>query len=205
MEARLSRPAASEPGNVYDKYGTSHPLERRIVDRFLDTVGGLYRTASPSSALEVGCGEGRLATRLVRAGPRPTRFHACDLSLERLDPAADPGIRFLEASIYELPYPDRAFDLVVCCEVMEHLDDPDRGLAELVRVARGAVLVSVPWEPVWRAANLARGRYWRDLGNTPGHVQHFTRRGLLRLLRPRLRPVDVRRPFPWTVVLGVPA
>ncbi|MCA9691003.1 MAG: hypothetical protein KC636_15460, partial [Myxococcales bacterium] len=91
-----------------------------------------------------------------------------------------------------------------CCEVLEHLEDPAAGLAELARVARGHVLLSTPWEPAWRAMNVARGRYLRALGNTPGHIQHFSRRGLLRLAQTRLDVVAVRRPLPWTVLLGTP-
>jgi hypothetical protein len=71
-------------------------------------------------------------------------------------------------------------------------------------IPRRAVLLSTPWEPVWRLLNLARGRYVRDLGNTPGHVQHFGRRALVRLAEARLRVVAVRRPLPWTVILGEP-
>jgi ubiquinone/menaquinone biosynthesis C-methylase UbiE len=105
-------------------------------------------------------------------------------------------------SAYELPFEDASFDLVVCCEVLEHLEHPGRGLAEAVRVAKKAVLVSTPREPLWRVLNVARGRYLRDLGNTPGHVQHFGRRSLVRLVESRLRVVETRTPVPWTVVLG---
>ena len=59
-----------------------------------------------------------------------------------------------------------------------------------------------PWEPVWRLMNLARARYVRALGNTPGHVQHFGRRALLDLAATRLVNLRVRRPLPWTVILG---
>jgi hypothetical protein len=94
--------------------------------------------------------------------------------------------------------------LVVCCEVLEHLERPAAGVAELARVARRHVLLSTPWEPVWRVMNMARGRYWRALGNTPGHIQHFSRRGLRSLADTRLRVSATRTPLPWTVLLGEP-
>src|SRR5690606_37782612 len=97
-----------------------------------------------------------------------------------------------------------SFDVVVCCEVHEHLDEPARGLAEIARVARERVLISTPWEPVWRALNMARGKYLRDLGNTPGHVQHFSRADLRRLAATRLNIHEPRTPLPWTVILGAP-
>ena len=61
-------------------------------------------------------------------------------------------------------------------------------------------VVSVPREPVWRAANLARGKYLGALGNTPGHIQHWSTRRFSRLVATRFDVVNVRTPFPWTVV-----
>lgn len=126
------------------------------------------------------------------------------MELDRLRPDLPAAIVAREASIYALPWPADAFDLVICCEVLEHLQRPAEGLAELARVARRHVLLSTPWEPVWRVLNVARGRYLGELGNTPGHVQHFGRRGLARLARTQLRLVAQRTPLPWTVLLGTP-
>lgn len=189
-------------GNFYDKYATKNRISRALVTGFLSSVTTLYRSAEARSVLEVGCGEGKLADHLVRSGPRPDRFLATDLSLERRAADIDPIIEFAEASAYELPYEDGSFDLVVCCEVMEHLERPQEALAEVARVARNFVLMSTPWEPVWRAMNMARGKYLRDLGNTPGHIQHFGRRDLVELARTRIEVVTVMTPLPWTVILG---
>ncbi|MCB9567393.1 MAG: class I SAM-dependent methyltransferase [Myxococcales bacterium] len=189
-------------GNVDDKYDTRNPIARRLVDGFLRAVGDLYADARPRTVLEVGCGEGRLADHLL-GRHRPARFAACDL-VDARGPGCDPAIEFTAASIYALPYADREFDMVICCEVLEHLERPAAGLAELARVADHHVLLSTPWEPTWRLLNLLRGRYLRDLGNTPGHLQHFTRRQLVRLAGGALEIEAVRRPLPWTVILGGP-
>lgn len=191
-------------GNVYDKYGTRNPIARRLMRGFLDAVTELYQAADAKTVLEVGCGEGHLAQHLYRSGPRPDRFEITDLDVSRVAPDLDERIAIREASIYELPYAEDEFDLVVCCEVLEHLDDPARGLAEIARVASRRVLISTPWEPVWRVLNVARGKYLWDLGNTPGHLQHFSRRGLARLAQRRLRILDRRIPLPWTILLGEP-
>jgi ubiquinone/menaquinone biosynthesis C-methylase UbiE len=191
-------------GNVYDKYGTRNPIARAMMRGFLDAVTGLYTRVRPGSVLEVGCGEGKLAQHLTRSAPRPARFAITDVDLGRLEAGLDPLLEPRQASVYELPFDDRTFDLVVCCEVLEHLGEPARGLAEVARVARRAVIVSTPREPLWRVLNVVRGRYWRDLGNTPGHVQHFSRRSLLRLVASRMRVVETRTPVPWSVVLAEP-
>jgi len=191
-------------GNHYDKYGTRNPIARALMRGFLAAVGELYRECRPRRVLEVGCGEGLLAQHLWHVAAPPERFVACDLELDRVACGLEPGIEFVEASIYALPFAAGSFDLVVCCEVLEHLDDPGRGLAELARVAERRVLVSTPWDPVWRAMNMVRGHYLRDLGNTPGHIQHFTRRSLQRLAERHLRVLERRTPLPWTILLGEP-
>ena len=51
---------------------------------------------------------------------------------------------------------------------------------------------------------MARGKYLADYGNTPGHIQHFSRSGLIKLAETRLKIVAKRTPLPWTVLLGEP-
>ena len=93
-------------------------------------------------------------------------------------------------------------DLVLACEVLEHLEQPAQALGEIERVCDSHALVSVPWEPVWRMLNMARCKYWSRLGNTPGHVQHFSRRAIRKLVGGHLQVVAERRPFPWTTLLA---
>ena len=189
-------------GNVYDKYGTRNPVARLLMNGFLAAVSELYSLTRPRSVLEVGCGEGKLADHLMGSSHQPERFEACDISLDKLAPGLDERIHFSAADIYQLPFENGQFDLVVCCEVMEHLNEPARGVAEIARVSSGCLLVSTPREPLWRMLNLARGQYWSDLGNTPGHVQHFSRAQLLRLLATQTQVTEVRLPLPWTIALG---
>lgn len=191
-------------GNSEAKYDARNPIARRLVAGFLDTVAGLIRAVRPASILEVGCGEGRLATELLARIEPPARFEIGDRSLAALPRDLDPRLSARQADVYALPHDDRSVDLVLCCEVLEHLEAPRTALFELARVARRAVILSTPREPLWRALNLARGRYVGALGNTPGHVQHFSRRGLVELVGLALDPVAVRTPIPWTVVLARP-
>jgi ubiquinone/menaquinone biosynthesis C-methylase UbiE len=190
-------------GNVYNKYGTKNPIERRLMARFLDSATDLFNRVAPSSVLEVGCGEGHLARHLLdRAVRRPVRFEACDLQIGQIAPELDEMIVFKAASVYELSYADDEFELLVCCEVLEHLERPADALRELERVASKAVLLSTPREPLWRALNIARGKYLTMLGNTPGHIQHFSRRSLWSLVAQRFQIVEVRTPIPWTMLLA---
>jgi hypothetical protein len=85
--------------------------------------------------------------------------------------------------------------------VLEHVPDPEHTVAEMARVASRWLLVSVPREPLWRALNMARGAYLRDLGNTPGHLNHWSKRSFVSLLSRHGEVVEARSPFPWTMLL----
>ena len=196
-------PAATDAvptGNTYDKYGTSNPVERRIMAGFLRTLDTALPPAGVSSVLEVGVGEGDVSER-VRSRYPAASVVGVDLPDGTL--AAEWARRRLHnafASASRLPFADRRFDLVLAIEVLEHVPDPAAALTEIARVARDAVVVSVPCEPLWRVLNLARGKYVRALGNTPGHIQHWGPRSFSRLVAEHLDVTEVHRPLPWTMV-----
>ena len=190
-------------GNSTDKYESGNPVARALVGRFLHQIDLAIAKAGPESILDVGCGEGVVTTRLARVtGASTTGVDLGDerLKAEWLSRPSD-GVTFREASAYELPFADSSFDCVCAIEVLEHLERPRDALVEMVRAARQHLLVSVPREPLWRISHLVGGRDVRDLGNTPGHIQHWSSRGFRRLVSEFGSVVDVRRPFPWTVVL----
>lgn len=189
-------------GNNEAKYDARNPLARWMVSSFLESARELFQASQPRQVLEVGWGEGALAARLVAGNSEVSSYLATDLDLSRLPADQDPRITAQEASVYDLPFPDSSFDTVVCCEVLEHLSDPETAMAEVARVARRRVLISTPWEPTWRILNMARGKYLGHWGNTPGHLQHFSRRDLVDLVSSRARVLQVKRPVPWTMILA---
>jgi 2-polyprenyl-3-methyl-5-hydroxy-6-metoxy-1,4-benzoquinol methylase len=192
-------------GNTYDKYGSTNPLVRRMMLGFDAALDELLERAEPSSVLDVGCGEGVLAQRFALRLGADARVVGIDLEEESLQagwaahPAPNLSYRVVEAS--ELPFADDEFDVASAIEVLEHVPEPARTLAEMARCARGHLLVSVPREPLWRAMNLARGAYWPALGNTPGHLNHWSRRSFVALLSRYGQVAALRTPFPWTMLL----
>lgn len=195
-------------GNVYDKYASRNPIVRRLMRGFASALDELVERVQPRSIHEVGCGEGFWVLYWQTKGidARGTDFSAEAIRLARQN-AAEQGIaadRFEVRSIYDLePGRDRA-DLVVCCEVLEHLERPEEALRVLQRIVGGHLVVSVPREPIWRLLNLARGKYVADLGNTPGHVQHWSAGAFARLLRGYFDLVALKTPLPWTMALCRP-
>ena len=195
-------------GNVFDKYGSGNPLVRRIMRGFEENLAALVTAAGPVDIHEVGCGEGYWILRWNEQG---IAARGCDFSQQVIDLARQNAIErgldtslFETRSIYELdPVRDRA-DLVVCCEVLEHLKDPEAALEALRRIVGRHLILSVPWEPTWRVLNMARGKYLARMGNTPGHLQHWSRRGFVTLVSRYFDVVEVRRPLPWTMLLCQP-
>jgi hypothetical protein len=100
------------------------------------------------------------------------------------------------------PCADRRYPGGTAFLVRAHLQRPADGLSELLRVSTGHVLVTVPHEPFFRAGNLARGRYVRRLGSTPGHLNTWGRRGIAKLVRAQAGQAEVIEMFPWLGVLA---
>lgn len=194
-------------GNHYDKYASRNPIARALMNGFLGAFDALAGQTGARSAFEVGCGEGELSLRLLRRG---LAVRGCDLEADVVAEAnsaaraAGFGEPFAVRSIYDLADGEIAADLVVCCEVLEHLPDQRAGLARLAAQRMDHLLLSVPREPIWRALNCARGKYLADFGNTPGHLQHWSRRGFVELVGGHFEIVAVRSPLPWTMLLARP-
>ena len=109
------------------------------------------------------------------------------------------GAEFLQGSLYEIPFDRDQFDLVLCLEVLEHLEDPGSALDELARTGRSDLVVSVPYEPWFRAGSAMRGKYLRTLGNHPEHINHWNRRSLRQLLEAHVEVLDCSVSMPWLV------
>lgn len=204
MSVSVSADRAVPGGNHYPKYTTRNPLARRLVDGFLAALADLAERSGAKRVHEVGCGEGFLSTMLAERG---FAVRGSDLSPSAVATArgraAALGLpaTFRVADLYDLTPRSDGAELVVCCEVLEHLADPARALGVLAGLAQPHLIVSVPREPLWRMLNVLRCRYWRTLGDTPGHLQHWSAPGFLALLEDHLDVREVRTPLPWTMAL----
>ncbi len=191
-------------GNTYDKYGSGNPVVRRLMDGFELALGELFTRAAPRSVLDVGCGEGVLVQRWAEQ-LGDARVVGVDLEEESIQAGwaehRAPNLEYRVMEAADLPFAENEFELASAIEVLEHVPDPEHTVAEMARCAERHLLVSVPREPLWRMLNMARGAYWSQLGNTPGHLNHWSRRSFVSLLAQHGEVVEVRSPFPWTMLL----
>lgn len=191
-------------GNIENKYDAKNPIVRRLMRGFLDAATGFVEQVSPATIHEVGCGEGYLSSHWV--APERT-IRGSDFSeqviaiAKRRARELDIPIEYEVKSVYDLEAPTDSAELVVCCEVLEHLEDPHRALEILSELADPYLLVSVPREPIWRSLNMARLRYLPRLGNTPGHIQHWSATQFVQFLCQRVDVIGLATPLPWTMAL----
>jgi ubiquinone/menaquinone biosynthesis C-methylase UbiE len=191
-------------GNTYDKYGSTNPVVKRLMAGFESTLEELWTKAAPQSILDVGCGEGVLTEQWAdQLGSG--RIVGIDLDDPKLkaewDKRQRANLEYKVEDATNLSFADGEFDMATAIEVLEHVPDPERTVAEMARVAKRWVLVSVPREPLWRGLNMARLAYLKDLGNTPGHINHWSKRSFVQMLSRYGTVEEVRSPFPWTMVL----
>jgi 2-polyprenyl-3-methyl-5-hydroxy-6-metoxy-1,4-benzoquinol methylase len=195
-------------GNAYDKYGSRNPVVKLMMNGFESALSEFVQKAAPKTIHEVGCGEGYWVLRWNQQGlaARGSDFskEIIRLAKENATTAGLPSTIFEARSIYDLEGTTDSADLVVCCEVLEHLENPEDGLRVLQKVVGQHLIISVPKEPLWCALNLLRGKYWARLGNTPGHIQHWSRSGFISLVSQYFEVIETRNPLPWTMLLCRP-
>ena len=189
-------------GNQIDKNQLANPISRRLVKQFDKALFTALDAVRPSSIHEIGCGEGRLARQLSHR--YPVEILASDFSatlIQENQQNCPPLVTFKCISAYEINQLEDNRDTIICCEVLEHLETPEVALQAMARLGARAYIFSVPHEPIWRGLNILRLSYLKDLGNTPGHLNHWSYNRFIVLLRTCGFTVEKSyNPFPWIMV-----
>lgn len=188
----------------YQKHKSKNPLQKFLINNFYATLLKSLHTIKPKSILDAGCGEGFTLAKLQK-NKIAQHLEGIDISKDaiRLGRKMCPSLSFRHGSIYKLPYKDNTFDLVLCCEVLEHLEDPHKALQELIRVSKKYCLLTVPNEPFFMISNFLRGKNWSRWGNDIEHINHWSKFSFKKLVQEnRLKLLITKTPFPWTLILG---
>jgi SAM-dependent methyltransferase len=205
-----AKPETEDFAHKYTEEGQGK-IGSKLLDGYFASVESLFVEAefgaSNIKAIELGCGEGFSTQRLREILPDNVELYASEY-VDALVPKAqgrNPKVKIIQESIYETTHADNTFDLIFLLEVLEHLDYPGQALAELKRILKpdGRLILGVPREPIWCGLNMARGKYLKRFGNTPGHFNHWSTITLRRYIRKHFGPVVAKRtPLPWTIVLA---
>ena len=188
----------------YNKHINSNPVQKKLIDNFYNQVYRLLKPLKLDSILDVGCGEGITLSKFEKEGIGKKLF-GIDYSDDALKIGKKiyPHLNLKKGNIYDIKEKDNSFDLVMATEVLEHLDDPEKALKELIRVSRKYVMLSVPNEPFFIGANLLRGKYLKGFGNHPEHINHWTLFSFRKFLQKNgLKIVTQKHPFAWTLILA---
>lgn len=189
--------------NFSDKYLKSNFIIQKLIRNFYGSIRDILSGIEVEKILEVGCGPG-FSTQYLRGFLRGESFEASEYKpdLAKEAQSRNPGIKIQQESIYELKRDANSFDLIVVLEVLEHLENPEAALKEIKRVTSKYCLLSVPNEPLWRILNIFRLKYLKNLGNTPGHLQHWSKNQFTKFISKYFRIKKVKAPLPWIVVLA---
>ena len=190
----------------HEKYDTKTPSAIKMSQGFMHSIDDLVsQIKGPIQTItECGCGQGHVNQRLEQLFP-DAQIKGFDINPKEVAIAEQnkhhESTQLYVKSIYDIGHQEQA-DLVVCCEVLEHLDEPGLALQKMRELQAKYYLFSVPNEPLWRILNFMRGKYMRDWGNTPDHCNHWSTRGFKSFVNQQLSVQHVNRPIPWTMVLA---
>jgi 2-polyprenyl-3-methyl-5-hydroxy-6-metoxy-1,4-benzoquinol methylase len=190
------------------KYRSKNPLQRALIKRFGRALTDLFDAAAPAKTVfEIGVGEGFLSGYLSGRYPEKS-FAGIDLNPEdvRRLKSKFPAIDAHVGSAYDLSAwrKPEGYDLVICAEVLEHLDRPEDAIREILALSPKRVILSVPHEPFFMLSNLLRGKNITRLGNDIEHINHWGRRSFRALLERHFEVKELTTSYPWILSLLAP-
>lgn len=192
----------------HEKYDSKNPIAQKMLDGFMDSITSLSGQIPTeiNTVTECGCGQGHVNRHLESLFPQ-AKVKGLDINKSDLKIATSLALshdtQLYFKSIYDIDEYEKA-DLIVCCEVLEHLENPQLALQKMSKLNAEYYLFSVPREPIWRILNFMRGKYMKDWGNTPDHRNHWSTRGFIKFVNQELEVVKTRIPLPWTMILARP-
>ena len=191
------------------EYASTNPISQKLYSNFYKKINSIVESrAKPKfKFLEVGCGAAESSLKINKMLSNldfETHFEASEYDKRFVDKieTLNYPFRVTQETVYDLKRENDKFDLIFLLEVLEHLEFPEKAVEELFRVSSKYVVISVPNEPIWRMANMARFQYLKDFGNTPGHINHYNEKKLAKIIKPYGKVIKVFKPFPWLIILA---
>lgn len=177
-----------ERGNMHWREMMSHSLRGYNAvqqARYILILKNLGDT-NDKRILDLGCGDGALSYLLAKAGAQvigidnePLGIELAQENIKNLPVAR--ACEFVVGSAYELPFPDASFDHVASCEVIEHVQYPEKMISEAYRVLKpgGHLVLTTPYRT-------------SEFPTDPNHVQEFYPSELEKLLQKNFSTVEIK-------------
>lgn len=195
--------ATPEDEDFIGKYENTGFIAQKLVNNYFKTVERLFqKTNSVKICHEIGSGEGLSTQKLNNFVPQLSASEYVDKFVSQAK-NNNPQLEIFQESVYELKYDDNIVDLIFLLEVLEHLDYPELALQEIRRVSNRYLILGVPREPLWSFLNVCRFKYLTRLGNTPGHLNNWSKKQIINLVEKEFgKVISVETPLPWTILLA---
>jgi len=189
---------------VQRKHINKNPLMKLILKKFNNDIIESISLINSKSILDIGCGEGfvtievakKIKAKIVGIDKEKDaiKFAISNNKLENME--------YSTGDIFKLDYfKDNSFDLVMSLEVLEHLENYEKAIEIMSKLSKKYLLLSVPNEPWFRMANVLRLKYLKRFGNTPGHVNNWTRKEFRALCMKYGKIIKFKTSGVWNIVL----
>lgn len=188
----------------YLKHTSKNPIQKFLINNFYNSLISLAKPLEPISILDAGCGEGFSLAKLAEKGIGKDLLgiDGSEVALE-LGHQLFPSLNLTQGNIYSLPYKNDSFDLVVCTEVLEHLQNAEKAVSEVLRTTKKYAIFSVPHEPFFMLCNFLRGRDILRLGNQIEHINHWSFFTFKKFIQNNnVEIIKIKLPFPWIMILA---
>ncbi len=168
----MTTPSVNYQSANLSKWEYSGGLYQKHLELYLDAMYALLKKTGVQSVLDAGCGEGVVYRAMKKRG-YDGEWTGLDLSEDAIAFAQNrnPEATWLADSITNMLLPSKSFDVAFSSQVLEHLTEPDKALRELERCAKQWLLISVPYEPVFKWLTWVSMTF--KIGGDPEHVNHW--------------------------------
>jgi len=189
-------------GSYYDKHRSKNPIIKYLMKNFYDTYIKLVLKENISNMVDIGCGEGHLSNILekefVKRGLNIKKdAFDIDAKIVKLANITYPNLNVRKGDILTLK---GNYDLLIASEILEHLIEYKAAILNCKNIAKICIF-SVPNEPWFRMANIIRLKYLKRLGNTPGHINHWSEYKFKKLLKNYFNNVEMQTTGLWIIAV----
>lgn len=158
-------------GNI-EKYKTKNPLKFFIIKKFIENILTEVENKNPGKILDIGGGEGILAELIEKKLNK--KVNILDIDKEDIFFAKKYFNKtVIYGNLYNLPFLSNSYDMVICLEVLEHIENLEKSLEEIKRISSKNIILSVPNSFLFRIGNIVSFKNLRRLGESPDHKNYF--------------------------------